>query len=272
MDKMEGIFPEPKANPDDEVLKFISLLLEEYSDEWGNKQMFHYRWKAEVDQNATSRRIAEMNLPLFIKFIPIANTLTKNKLARTIKERMKDRLWVIGSNENTEDQITESFHNLLSKLAIHLRKRECIFGNRPCYADFGLWGQIYNAWTDPTPRKFIENEYSDLLPWLNQMLYPKDEGNYESWESLAPTLMPILKEELGEIFLPWTSAVTDSMQKQEKEVKVILKGREFKHSLGGPQKYHVKSLAVLRKKYDSFKNNEALTKILSEAKCIEYLL
>ena len=48
------------------------------------------------------------------------------------------------------------------------------------------------------------------------MLYPKEEGDYEVWESLAPTLMPILKEELGEIFLPWTSAVTESMQKQEK--------------------------------------------------------
>ena len=271
MDKMEGIFPEPKANPDDEVLKFISLLLEEYSDEWGNKQMFHYRWKAEEDQNATSRRIAEMNLPLSIKFIPIVNTLTRNRIARSVKERMRNRLWVIGSNENTEDRITESFHNLLSKLVIHLEDRKYIFGNLPCYADFGLWGQIYNAWTDPTARKFIENEYSDLLPSLNQMLYPKEEGDYEVWESLAPTLMPILKEELGEIFLPWTSAVTESMQKQEKEVCVILKGKEFKHSLGGPQKYHVKSLAILRKKYDSFKDNKTLTNILEEANCLKYL-
>ena len=110
----------------------------------------------------------------------------------------------------------------------------------------------------------------DLMVWTTH-LYPKEAGDYEIWESLAPTLMPILKEELGEIFLPWTSAVTESMQKQEKEVCVMLKGKEFKHSLGGPQKYHVKSLAILRKKYESFKDNKTLTNILSEANCLKYL-
>ena len=271
MDRMEELFPEPKANPDNEVLKFISILLEEYSDEWGNKHMFHYRWKAVVDQNSASRRIAETNLPIYIKFFPIVNTLMKNKIAKTIKGRMSNRLWVIGSNENTENQITDSFHNLLSKLNEHLKKRKYIFGYRPSYADFGLWGQIYNAWTDPTPRKFIEKDYSDLLPWIVRMLNPKDEGDYESWESLSSTLKPILKEEIGEVFLPWTSAITKSMQAKQEEISVTLQGKEFKHSIGGPQKYHVKSLAVLKKKYDTFKGNEALTSILSEANCRDLL-
>ena len=272
MDKMEELFPEPKANPDDEVLNFISILLEEYSDEWGNKHMFHYRWKAQVDQDSASRRIAETNLPFYIKFLPIVNTLMKNKIAKTIKERMANRLWVIGSNENTENQITDSFHNLLLKLNGHLKARKYIFGDKPSYADFGLWGQIYNSWTDPTPRKFIENDFSDLLPWIERMLKPKDEGEYESWNSLSATLMPILKEEVAEIFLPWTSEITKAMSEEKEELSVIIRDKEFKHSIGGPQKYHVKSFAVLKKKYDSFKDNEALTNILSEANCLDFLI
>jgi hypothetical protein len=271
MDKMEKLFIEPKANPDDEVLNFISILLEEYSDEWGNKHMFHYRWKAEVDQDSASRRIAETNLPFYIKFLPVVNTLMKNKIAKTIKERMSNRLWVIGSNENTEDQITNSFHNLLSKLSLHLKDRKYVFGDKPSYGDFGLWGQIYNSWTDPTPRKFIEKDYSNLLPWIDRMLKPKDEGSYESWDSLSDTLMPILKEEIGEVFLPWTSEVTKSMSEKKEELSVIIKGKEFKHSIGGPQKYHVKSLAVLKSKFESFKGNQALESILSETNCLRFL-
>tara|TARA_B100000953_G_scaffold67014_1_gene53689 strand:+ start:1601 stop:2626 length:1026 start_codon:yes stop_codon:yes gene_type:complete len=271
MDKMEDLFPEPQANPKDEVLKFISILLEEYSDEWGNKHMFHYRWKAKVDQMSASRRIAEVNMPFLVKFLPIVNTLMKNKIAKTIKERMSKRLWVIGSNENTENQITKSFHNLLSKLNHHLKRRKYIFGDKPSYADFGLWGQIYNSWTDPTPRKIIESDFSELLPWINRMLNPQDEGEYESWESLSTTLIPLLTEEVGETFLPWTSEVTKSILEKKEEISVLIQGKEFRHSLGGPQKYHVKSLAVLKKKFILFKNNETLTNILLECKCLNFL-
>ena len=271
MDKMEEFYPEPSANPGDEALKFISLLLEEYSDEWGNKHMFHYRWKAEVDQKSASKRIAETNLPTYIKFLPVVNSLMKNKIAKTVKQRMSNRLWVIGSNKTTEEQITNSFHNLLTKLNSHLKVRKYIFGNKPSYADFGLWGQIYNSYTDPTPRKFIEDKYYDLLPWIRRMLNPKEEGDYESWDSLSNTLMPILKEEVGEIFLPWTSEITKSMSEKKEELSLKIKGQEFKHSIGGPQKYHVKSLAVLKDKFHYFKGNQTLESILLEANCLNFL-
>jgi len=184
---------------------------------------------------------------------------------------MSNRLWVIGSNKNTEDQITNSFHNLLCKLSLHLKDRKYIFGDKPSYADFGLWGQIYNSWTDPTPRKFIEKDYADLLPWIERMLHPKDEGGYESWDSLSNTLMPILKEEVGEIFLPWTSEITASMSEEKEELSVMIKGKEFNHSIGGPQKYHVKSLAVLKSKFNAFRGNQTLENILSEANCLRFL-
>ena len=81
-----------------------------------------------------------------------------------------------------------------------------------------------------------------------------------------------LKEEVAEIFLPWTSEITKAMSEEKEELSVIIRDKEFKHSIGGPQKYHVKSFAVLKKKYDSFKDNEALTNILSEANCLDFLI
>ena len=272
IDMMENLYPEPSVHPEDETLKFLSILLEEYADEWGNKHMFHYRWKAEIDQDSASRRIANMNLPLFIKIIPIVKQLFRSKVSKSIKQRMSNRLWVIGSNENTQRTIESSFHNLLALLQEHLKDRTYIFGERPSYADFALWGQIYNAWQDPTPNKFILDKYSGLLDWIKRMHNPDNNGAFEKWETLENTLYPILKTEVGEIFLPWSNAVTNAMNVSKEEVSVKIKGQDYIHTIGGPQKYHVKSLKALKEKYNLINNKTKINKILNEIGCLENLL
>ena len=49
--------------PGDPVCAFVSRLLEEFADEWGNKWMFHYRWAREADQIACSKRLAALMAP-----------------------------------------------------------------------------------------------------------------------------------------------------------------------------------------------------------------
>ena len=49
----------PSLQPDDPTLAFLSALLEEYGDEWGNKWMFHYRWRYQPDAWSTAERIAQ---------------------------------------------------------------------------------------------------------------------------------------------------------------------------------------------------------------------
>ena len=59
LEAMENAFPEPSTHPELPELKFISELLEEFGDEWGNKWMFHYRWADETDQRSAAARISE---------------------------------------------------------------------------------------------------------------------------------------------------------------------------------------------------------------------
>ena len=42
IDQVEKLHPEPSIHPTDTVVRFISALIEEFGDEWGNKWMFHY--------------------------------------------------------------------------------------------------------------------------------------------------------------------------------------------------------------------------------------
>ena len=63
IDQVEKLHPEPQIHPAESVTQFISALIEEFGDEWGNKWMFHYRWARDVDQISSAGRIARMRAP-----------------------------------------------------------------------------------------------------------------------------------------------------------------------------------------------------------------
>ena len=54
MEAVEARLPTPSLHPEDAALAFLSALVEEFGDEWGNKLMFHHRWYDPVDQDAAS--------------------------------------------------------------------------------------------------------------------------------------------------------------------------------------------------------------------------
>jgi glutathione S-transferase len=114
---------------------FLSALIVEYGDEWGNQPMFHYRWHYEPDQRSAADRLASSMMP----------GLGANELggaAEMIKGRMIPRLRFVGSSEATKDQIEGSFLRQLDILEKHLSKRPYLFGARPAFGDFGLYAQL----------------------------------------------------------------------------------------------------------------------------------
>ena len=62
---------------------------------------------------------------------------------------------------------------MLGLLDDHLARRPYLFGGRPAYGDFGLWGQFYELWTDPTTGALIEGNAPHVLEWIHRMLWPK---------------------------------------------------------------------------------------------------
>jgi glutathione S-transferase len=258
IDAMEKLYPEPSIHPDDPVASFISALVEEFGDEWGNKWMFHYRWAREVDQISSAGRIARM-------LGPTASEEKHTALAGQIRARMVGRVWFVGSNEVTAPQIEAGFINMLELLDAHLATRPYLFGGRPAYGDFGLWGQIYEMWTDPTTGAIIGAGAPHVLNWVHRMLWPKAEGAFESWSTLAPTLMPILIQHVGGRFMPWTCANEKALKEAREEFSVTLADKVWTQK---PQKYHARSLGMLRAKYAAATDKAALDPILEAAGCL----
>src|SRR3954454_1679168 len=261
IEAVEKLHAEPSIHPDDPVAGFISALIEEFGDEWGNKWMFHYRWARDVDQISSAGRLARMRAP-------DASEQEHEVLAGKIRTRMVDRVWFVGSNPVTAPQIEASFLDMLALLDLHLSTRPYLFGGRPAFGDFGLWGQIYEMWTDPTAGALIGGAAPHVLDWVHRMLWPRPEGGFEPWPPLAPTLMPILTRQVGALFMPWTLANEKAIAEGREEFSVRLGDHVWTQK---PQKYHARSLGMLRAKYAAVPDKAALDPVLEAAGCLNGL-
>ena len=260
LEALEARFPEPSIHPDDAIAAFVSALLEEFGDEWGNKWMFHYRWAREADQVSASERIVGA-------MMPEAKGEALAGAAAGIRERMIGRVWFVGSSAQTAPQIEEGFRAAMAQLEAHLAERRYLFGARPAFGDFGLWGQVYNAWTDPTPGAFLRESAPGVCAWCERMLEPKADGDFERWDALEPTLAPLLRDQVGARFLPWSEANARAIADGAEEFTVELAGRPWTQK---PQKYHAKSLRALREKYAAAASPE-LDRTLEAVGCREGL-
>jgi len=263
IEAFEARCPEPSLYPSDPTLRFLSELLEEYGDEWGNKWMFHLRWARAVDQDIVSVRLAREMMP----------NQPAEQAAKMIKKRMSGRGFAVGSNEKTAPIIEADLLEVLPILEKHLQTRKFLLGNRPALADFGLGPQLYETLIDPTGGDWMK-PYPRTCEWCMHMVDLKppagnDAGNFEQWEGLQSTLEPLLKH--AGLFLAWSVANAEALGAGKQEMTVDFGGKSWWQTVGGPQKYHVKSLKEIRRKYQAVASNTELRSILERTGCLAAL-
>jgi glutathione S-transferase len=261
LEALEARFPEPSIHPAEPRAAFVSALLEEYADEWGNKPMFHYRWTYPADARSAAERIARENLP------GVAEEQVR-ATADAVCARMVPRLSFVGSSPATQPAIEASFQREARLLEAHLAARPYLFGAQPAFADFGVFAQLYECASDPTPGAFLRGETPRVAAWIERMLAPKSEGPFEPWSALEPTLLPLLRDEVAGCFLPWSDANARALAAGEAELELGLGGVRFRQQA---QKYHARSLAALRARYAAAPEKSALDPLLERAGCLRWL-
>lgn len=261
IERFEALHPEPSIHPADPALAFLSALLEEYGDEWGNKPMFHYRWTYEADRRSAGERLARGMMP----------NLDDASVAGAIDMvcgRMVPRLGLVGSSPATAPVIEGSLASQLAILERHLATRPYLFGARPAFGDFGVAAQLHQCSTDPTPGALLRASAPNVLAWVTRMLDPRAEGPFEEWATLAPTLEPLLRDEVAGVFLPWSVANAAALAAGAPQVALEIRGVAFTQE---PQKYHAKSLAALRARHAAVADRAALDAILERTGCRTFL-
>lgn len=241
LEHLEAAHPEPGITPPDTRAAFVSALLEEFADEWLNKAMFHFRWAYEADQLWAAKRIVDM-------MTEGAPAPDRRPIEAAVRERMIGRLSFVGSNSVTGPFIERSFRRFADLLETHLRGRPYLFGHRPALADFGVFGQMYELLSDPTPGGILRAHHPHVVDYVDRMLEPEPQGDWDAFDSLAPTLTPLLHADVR-VFLRWSAA---NAAAGDAPYTVDLDGAPFSQE---PQKYAVKSLAAIRAKYAAAKSD-----------------
>lgn len=261
LEKMETQYPEASICPEDETLNFLSFLLEEFGDEWGNKPVFHYRWWRDVDQIAVAKGVTS-------GLMPKASDEEKAEFAANLRKRMVPRLSFVGSSEQTKETIEASLDEALALLEAHLTDRSFMLGGRPSFADFGLFCQLYGCTQQPTTQPMIE-AHSHVAAWIDRMLEPEAVGPFEEWEQLEKTMMPFLKQQVGELYMPWALANAKALFSEEPQFTVALKGQDFTQDT---IKYTARSFHALKNRFSKVTVRARLEDILLSSGCLETLL
>lgn len=262
LEGLEKDHPTPSFHPTDPGLRFLSELLEEYGDEWANKLMFHHRWGYPADQKHRSGTLARGMLdghPLRL-FAPI--------LARVLVRRMVPRMSYAGANENNAPILIESFAKLVAILEDHLRARPYLFGARPAFGDFGLWGQLYQAYIDPTCGAHLKKKGPAVVEWIERMLDPKHEGPFESLDALDTTLRPLFASEVAPRFLAWNAANTKALAAGEQQTELTMQGKLYYQRTF---KYPTQTLSILKRKLEAAADDPKLMRFLEETGCRVHL-
>jgi len=161
--ELEDIYENKSVIPNTPSIKFLNYLLEDFADEWTTKYMFHYRWYFKEDaENAKKMLVLQhkSNIPDDVI----------NQFADVIADRQINRLWVVGSNDETAALIDDSYKRFLTLMEKHLSISPFMFGMRPSSADFGLYGQLTQlVGFDPTPRNIAYKQSPRCVSWVNIM-------------------------------------------------------------------------------------------------------
>jgi glutathione S-transferase len=229
--------------PEDPALAFIDYLIEDFADEWCTKYMFHYRWHFEADADNAGTK-----LPLSMDVSMPQEAFQQFK--DYVSQRQIERLWVVGSNEETAPSIDASYRRFLGAMDAHLANQPFMLGRRPGAGDFGLFGQLSQlVGFDPTSREIAHAVAPRTVGWVDRMpdgsgLMPED-SDWVAVEDQPASLRGLL-EEIGRVYTPAQLANAQAVMAQEKTWECDIDGARW-HQRTFP--YQAKCLQWTRDQY-----------------------
>lgn len=198
----------PRLRPTSPTAAFLSLLLEDAFDEWLWRPALYYRWAFAEDARLMSRQIARTLLrdvpgPLWVRDLAIRARQRREFLTRD------------GVTAKTAPAIAGLYLEVLAALEPLLARRQFLFGQRPCEADFGLFGPMFrHFFSDPTPGAILRETAPAVLAWTVRMWATRPGDLAQAAEiaetpaDLDPLLSLVVRDHLPEL-VGHLSAVLD---------------------------------------------------------------
>lgn len=190
----------PSLRPGNALTAFCSYFLEDSFDEWLWAPALYFRWAFKMD---SKRRSEEFSHSLLSNGVRLPRFVLKLFVTRRQQHtHIRDN----GIVSPAHARHTENLYlDVLDLLQPVLAKRPYLFGNRPCEADFGLFGPMFPHFgCDPTPQEIMHVRAPHLFRWLGRLwsTRPDEVRAQPELADLPEDLKPILQKMAGE-YLPY---------------------------------------------------------------------
>lgn len=227
--------------PEDPVVRFIGLLIEDYADEWLWRAAMHYRWSYEHDRALLSRILTDeitqhVKLPRFWKLRIIRN---RQLTSFVVKD---------GVTPNTQAHVESGYRAALANMTDMLKDRPFLLGDAPSIADFGMMGPMLRHFgQDPTPQEIMRNEGPAVYEWVARMWNANAGDSSPVFVSEIPsTAAPMLKE-IAETHLVQLTHNATAYSQDQKHFAMTVQGCHYQNL--PVSRYRVYCLERLREEF-----------------------
>ena len=248
---LEQSHPEHPVMPVDPTQRFVSLLVEDYADEWLWRPAMHYRWSYPADRRLAGTRLAQ---ELVVLPLPVA-------ARRTYVSRRQRRLFVRGDgiDRHTRAHAEGVVSILLDQLEVLFSGRPFLFGDRPTVADVGLMGPVWRHFVhDPTPARLMQERAPAVFEWAGRMWNARARriGKEELLEGVPTDLSPLLSQ-IGQTHLEALASNALAHREGRPRHDLSVQGTTYSQIPTSP--YRVWCLEQLRLRYSELAPGDAET-------------
>ena len=197
IDLIEERFPANPVLPQTPVLKFASLMLEAWGDEWWVPIAMHTRWNYPENYALFEHDAGKALLPGMPRFI-------QNMAAKRPATMLKGMLPAVGIVPEQYDTMNTWTTQMLDALDAHFQIHAFLMGSRPSLGDIGLVGTMYgHLGRDPWPKRELIEPRQHLHAWLERMKNPAPHAKGELFTDaqIPATLDPVFHSVFHE-FIP----------------------------------------------------------------------
>ena len=216
----ETTLSEPRLEPADPAARFVSLLIEDFGDEWLWRPAMHYRWSYPETARLMSGWLAQHltgPVPFFVK-----------KWFWRIRQQ-GIFVWRDGVNGRTRRAVEQTYRDMLDGLDAIFRKRPWVMGSHPVQADFGLFGSMFRHFShDPTPARIMRSRAPAVYEWTARLwnASPAKFRGAPAIEAIPDGLAPVLAL-IARDYVPYLDANAKAHERGEKNVSYEAGGVTF---------------------------------------------
>ena len=186
---LDSSFPGPRVIPSNPLQRFVSLLIEDYADEWLWRPAMHFRWNYRHDRELLSSIIVDELMGHI--WLPRA-------VKRRIVQRRQRNGFVAGDGVSniTWSHVEMTYRKSLSLLEAIFSRRSFVLGLAPTLADIALMGPMLRHFgQDPTPVEIMRNDAPGVYDWITRVWNANEGNTLEDFEEGIPAdLNPLLQE------------------------------------------------------------------------------